>query len=108
MPRGGRDTEAPAGGGLRARGGVGRYRIEARLGDGATGVVYRAAREPDGLLVALKVLRAELGADETYRRRFAHEARAAAEVRHRHLVRVLEAGEAGGRSYLATQYVAGQ
>jgi len=108
MPRDGRDAEEPAGGDLRAGDRVGRYRIEARLGDGATGVVYRALREPDGLLVALKVLRAELGADETYRRRFAHEARAAAEVRHRHLIRVLEAGEAGGRPFLASEYVAGQ
>ena len=92
MPGGGRDAGEPAGGDLRAGDVVGRYRIEARLGDGATGVVYRAAREPDGLLVALKVLRAELGADQTYRRRFDHEARAAAEVRNRYLVRLLEAG----------------
>ena len=103
-----RAGEGPPGAGLRGGDRVGRYRVEARLGDGATGVVYRAVREPDGLVVALKVLRAELYADATYRRRFAHEARAAAEVEHRHLVRVLEAGEAGGRSYLATQYVAGQ
>jgi serine/threonine protein kinase len=103
-----RAGEEPAGAGLRGGDRVGRYRVEARLGDGATGVVYRAVREPDGLVVALKVLRAELSADDTYRRRFTHEARAAAEVEHRHLVRVLEAGEAGGRSYLATEYVAGQ
>jgi serine/threonine protein kinase len=103
-----RAAEEPAGADLRVGDRVGRYRVDARLGDGATGVVYRAVREPAGLVVALKVLRAELSADETYRRRFAHEARAAAEVEHRHLVRVLEAGEAGGRSYLVAEYVAGQ
>jgi serine/threonine-protein kinase len=103
-----RAGEEAAGADLRAGDRVGSYRVEARLGDGASGVVYRAVREPDGLVVALKVLRAELSADETYRRRFAHEARAAAEVDHRHLVRVLSSGEAGGRSYLAAEYVAGQ
>jgi len=36
------------------------------------GVVFRAIREPDGDEVALKVLRAELSADETFRRRFVH------------------------------------
>jgi serine/threonine-protein kinase len=97
-----------AGADLRAGDRVGRYRIEARLGDGASGVVFRAVREPDGLVVALKVLRAELAQDEVYRRRFVHEARAASEVAHRHLVRVLEAGEAGERSFLAVGYVDGQ
>jgi serine/threonine protein kinase len=96
-----------AGGDLRAGDRVGRYRIEARLGDGAAGVVFRAVREPDGLVVALKVLRAELSNDEVYRRRFVHEARAASEVEHRHLVRVLEAGEADGHAFLAVEYVDG-
>jgi serine/threonine protein kinase len=97
-----------AGADLTAGDRVGRYRIEARLGDGAAGVVFRAVREPDGLVVALKVLRAELAQDEVYRRRFVHEARAASEVAHRHLVRVLEAGEDGERSFLAVSYVDGQ
>ncbi len=40
------------------------------------GVVFRAVREPEGDEVALKVLRTELSADETFRRRFVYEARA--------------------------------
>ena len=58
--------------------------------------------------VALKVLRAELSADETFRRRFVHEARAAGEVRHKHLVPITDAGEAEGRPYLAVAFVRGQ
>ena len=61
------------------------------------GVVFRAVREPEGDEVALKVLRAELSADETFRQRFVHEARAAGEVRHKHLVPITDAGEAEGR-----------
>ncbi len=86
---------------------VGAYRLEERLGEGAMGVVYRAVREPQGDEVALKVLRAELSADETFRRRFVHEARAAGEVRHKHLVPITDAGEADGRPYLAVAFVPG-
>jgi serine/threonine protein kinase len=72
------------------------------------GVVYRAFREPDGPMVALKFLRSELAADPTYRRRFAHEARAAKEIRHPNLVRLLEAGDVDGTYYLAVDFIEGR
>jgi serine/threonine protein kinase len=86
---------------------LGPYRIEGLLGRGGMGVVYRALHEADGRTVALKVLREELAADDGYRRRLAHEARAAAGVEHPNLAPVLEAGEDGGRLYLAMRYVDG-
>jgi len=86
---------------------LGPYRLEAPLGEGAMGVVYRATRR-DGSVVALKVLKERLSGDETFRRRFVHEARAARHVEHEHLVPVLDAGEADGRSYIASAYVAGR
>jgi serine/threonine-protein kinase len=82
------------------------YELEDELGAGAIGVVYRA-RTPDGGLVALKVLRRELGDDQEFLRRFAREVRAAEEVEHPNLVRILDAGEAEGRPYLALEYVSG-
>jgi serine/threonine protein kinase len=87
---------------------IGAYRLEERLGEGAVGVVFRAVREPEGAEVALKVLRHELSSDETFRRRFVHEARAAGEVRHRHLVPITDAGEIDGRPYLAVAFVPGR
>jgi serine/threonine-protein kinase len=67
---------------------VGRYRLGPVLGEGATGVVYRASDgEQD---VAVKVLRTD---DPAARRRFAREARLAGASQSRHLVRVLEVGE---------------
>lgn len=87
---------------------LGRYRLEGLLGSGGMGVVYRAVDEEGGGHVALKVLKGELTDDDIFRRRFAHEARAAAEVRHANLVGVLEAGEADGRHYLASTLVAGR
>jgi serine/threonine protein kinase len=87
---------------------LGPYRIEARLGQGGMGIVFRAIHDGDGRTVALKVLREELSADDAYRRRLAREARAAAEVDHPNLAPVLEAGEADGRMYLAMRYVEGR
>ena len=87
---------------------LGPYRIEVRLGEGGMGIVFRAVHDGDGRTVALKVLRDELNQDEAYKRRLAREARAATEVDHPNLARVLEAGEADGRSYLAVRYVDGR
>jgi serine/threonine protein kinase len=87
---------------------LGPYRLEEQLGEGGMGVVFRARHEEGGETVALKVLRAELGEDEMYRRRFLHEARAAAEARHGSLVAIRDAGEHEGRYYLATDYVDGR
>lgn len=87
---------------------IGPYRLDEVLGEGGMGIVFRAVRDPDGDVVALKVLRRELSHDDTYRRRLIHEARAAGEVRHRHLVPVLDAGEEAERSYLAVSFVPGR
>ena len=87
---------------------IGPYRLDEVLGEGGMGIVFRAVRDPDGAVVALKVLRRELSHDDTYRRRLIHEARAAGEVRHRHLVPVLDAGEEAERSYLAVSFVPGR
>ena len=86
---------------------LGPYRIEGLLGRGGMGIVYRARHEGDGRTVALKVLRDELAADDSFRRRLAHEARAAAGVTHPNLAPVLDAGEADGLLYLAMRYVDG-
>jgi eukaryotic-like serine/threonine-protein kinase len=68
--------------------------------------VFRARRD-DGETVALKVMRRAFANDEVYAHRFVHEARSAAEVRHEHLVPILDAGEVDGIRYLAAGYVAG-
>jgi serine/threonine protein kinase len=86
---------------------LGPFTLEAVLGEGGMGIVYRAVREPTGETVALKVLKQALSSDETYRRRFEREARVARDVRNRHLVPVLESGDDGGAHYLAMAYVDG-
>ena len=86
---------------------LGAYRLEERLGEGGMGVVFRAVREDNGEVVAVKVLRDELAEDELQVRRFEREGRAVAGIGHPHLVPVLDSGSAGGRRYLVTPYVDG-
>jgi len=84
------------------------YRIEATLGEGGAGQVYRAAPPGGGAPVALKLMRRAQARDEESRRRFLREARAAGEVSHPHLVGVLAAGDADGRPFLVMPYVPGR
>jgi serine/threonine protein kinase len=67
---------------------IGRYEVLGVLGEGATGVVYRAT--DGGEEVAVKVLRDD---DPVARRRFEREARLASEAASRHLVPILELGD---------------
>jgi serine/threonine-protein kinase len=92
---------------LDAGGRLGPYRLDDVLGEGGVGIVFKAVHEPDGEVVALKALRTELSADETYRRRFAREGRIAGGLSHPHLVPVVDVGEEDGHPYLAARYVDG-
>lgn len=85
---------------------LGQYSLESLLGEGGMGLVFRAVGA-DGKVVALKVLKRELGEDEVFKQRFDQEARAAAEVHHPNLIPIFEAGEADGRNYLVVRYAEG-
>jgi len=87
---------------------LGPYRLDELLGEGGMGLVFKATRESDGAVVALKVMRFELIEDPVFGRRFEQEARAAAEVTEEHLVPVLEFGQADGRRFLASKYIDGK
>jgi len=86
---------------------VGGYRIEERIGRGGMAVVYRASDDQAGRTVALKILAPGLARDSSFRTRFVRESRAAATVRHRHVLPVYGAGEADGRLFIAMRYVRG-
>jgi serine/threonine protein kinase len=83
------------------------YRIESEIGRGGMAVVYRARDLRLERTVALKLLAPELARNDTFRRRFTHESRAAAAIDHPHIVPVFEAGETDGVLYIAMRYVAG-
>jgi serine/threonine-protein kinase len=83
------------------------YRIEALLGRGGMGVVYRAVDLALERNVALKLLAPELVEDERFRARFHRESRLAASIDHPHILPVYEAGEVDGQLYIAMRYVEG-
>ena len=86
---------------------LGRFRLGRALGRGGMGTVYEAFDPTLERPVALKVPRFDAAGDPDLRRQFLREARAAAAVRHPHLVEVYEAGLADGPDgptcYLASQ-----
>lgn len=69
---------------------VGSYTILERIGEGGMGVVFRAAQQPSGDQVALKVLRPELTSRPNVVRRFFNEARAVNAIDSPHIVHVTE------------------
>lgn len=86
---------------------LGGYIIEGELGRGGMGVVYRARQVSLARSVALKVLAPDLAADPTFVLRFSAESRLAAEVEHRNVVPVYEAGEHDGLLFIAMRFVPG-
>jgi serine/threonine protein kinase len=87
----------------------GTYRIEALLGCGGMGAVYRARHAVLGDLVALKLLPPHVSADPVWRQRFVREGQAARAVRHPNLVLVHDLRTSGeGVPYLVMEYVAGR
>jgi serine/threonine-protein kinase len=71
------------------------------------GVVYRARRECDGLVVALKTVKPDVVADRRDIERFLRECRILATLEHPNIVAFREAGEADGLVYLAMDLVDG-
>ncbi|HET9257257.1 MAG TPA: SMP-30/gluconolactonase/LRE family protein [Pseudonocardiaceae bacterium] len=83
------------------------YRIDALIGRGGGGVVYRATHLRLGRTDALKLLTPGLAADPEFQRRFEREALMAGTLDHPHIVPVYDAGEADGVMYLAMRLVEG-
>ena len=85
---------------------LGAYQVQAPIGAGGMGVVYRALDTKLNRTVAIKVLSADLG-DPAARRRFQREAQTASSLNHPHIITVHDAGELEGRQYLVTELVDG-
>jgi serine/threonine protein kinase len=83
------------------------YRIDALLGRGGMGVVYRAYDARLKRNVALKLLAQELAEDERFRQRFLAESQLAASLDHPNVIPIYEAGEARGVLFVAMRYVDG-
>ncbi len=71
----------------------GRYKIEARLGEGALSTVYAATHELIEKRVALKVLKQDFVADEEIVERFLREAKAASRLSHENIISLSDFGK---------------
>jgi len=87
---------------------LGPYRVLAVLGAGGMGVVFRAEDTQLTRLVALKVMLPNIAGAEIGRQRFLREARAAAGIKHDHIVSVYQVGEDRGVPFMAMELLEGE
>lgn len=85
------------------------FEVKQKLGDGSMATVYLARESELGRLVAVKVLLPGLARDETARRRFEREAKAAASLSHPNVVQVFRFGRLPDETpYLVMRFVRGR
>jgi len=87
---------------------LGPYRVLQVLGAGGMGVVFRAEDPQLMRLVALKAMLPALAASASARQRFLREARAAAAIKHDHIVTIYQVGEDRGVPFLAMDFLEGE
>ncbi len=87
---------------------LGAYRILKVLGAGGMGAVFLAEDLQLHRKVALKMMRPRVAANPGAAERFLREARAAAALRHDHILTIYQVGEEAGVPYLAMEYLEGE
>jgi serine/threonine-protein kinase len=85
----------------------GDYLLEAELGRGSMGLVFRARHVMQGTTYALKVLLDALTTDTSFITRFTREANVVATLRHPNIIRVYTAGKQGEYLYFVMEYFPG-
>ena len=87
---------------------LGPYEIQAQLGAGGMGEVYRAHDSRLDRTVAIKVLPASFSSDRDRLQRFAQEARAAAALNHPNILSIFDIGEDRGTPYVVSELLEGE
>jgi serine/threonine-protein kinase len=87
---------------------VGRYQIQARIGQGAMANVYRAYDPGIDRVLAIKVLKREYCRNPQFAARFLREARAAGALSHPNIVTIYDVGEIEGFPYIAMELLDGE
>src|SRR5215216_507424 len=86
---------------------IGNYRIEAVLGAGGMGQVYRARHIHLDRPAALKVIRLDIAQDSDLQARFRQEARAIGALKHPNIIEVYDFDEYQGLAYLVMELITG-
>jgi hypothetical protein len=100
-------TDPPGWGALAGRA-LGPYRLEAQIGAGAMGAVYRAWDERLRRPVAIKLLQAHATGSAELARRLGIEARAAAAIAHPNVVTIHDVGAADGTAFVVEELIDGE
>ena len=87
---------------------LGKYDIQAEIGRGGMGAVYKGYDAMLDRLVAVKVLAPHLVWEQEFVQRFLREARAAARLKHPNVVTIHDVGQDGDRYYFVMEYLEGQ
>lgn len=94
-------------GGTRVGTQFGPYELQSLIGVGGMGEVYRAYDTVRERLVAIKVLRTEVAADQSFQQRFRRESRVAARLQEPHVIPVHDFGDIDGVLYIDMRLVEG-
>ncbi len=86
---------------------LGNFLLLEELGQGGMGAVYRGMDQALGRFVAIKVMKASLGADPKLVESFLREARTAAALNHPNIVQIYSCGQEAGQPYIAMELVSG-
>ncbi len=87
---------------------LGPYEIEAPLGAGGMGEVYKARDARLDRIVAVKILPAHLSGDPLLRQRFENEAKAVSSLNHPHICTLHDVGSQDGTDYLVMEFLEGE
>src|SRR4051794_35143176 len=94
--------------GLQAGDSLGHYRVEAKIGEGGMGAVYRATDTRLQRVVALKVLPTAYAMSQELKHRLLREAQAASSLNHPNIVTIYDVGSGHDIDFIAMECVAGQ
>jgi serine/threonine protein kinase len=87
---------------------LGPYQLEARIGAGGMGEVYRARDTRLDRSVAVKILPAEFADNHQLKLRFEREAKTISQLEHPHICRLYDVGQENGREYLVMELLDGE
>jgi serine/threonine protein kinase len=87
---------------------VSHYRIVSKIGEGGMGEVYLAQDTKLDRKVALKILPADVAADQTRMRRFVQEAKAASALNHPNIITIHEIEQLDSVNFIATEFIDGE
>ena len=87
---------------------ISHYRIVSKIGAGGMGEVYLAQDTKLDRRVALKILPADVAADQTRMRRFVQEAKAASALNHPNIITIHEIEQIDSINFIATEFIDGE